>query len=101
MSDEAVWTIFYDGSWGSFRAGVTAILISPSKMKTSYAAKLEFQCTNNITQYKAILISLWKLKAMGVKTIVLKSDFQVITGHVDKSSKARNPKLEKKYLDRV
>jgi ribonuclease HI len=43
-------------------------------MKTSYAAKLEFQCTNNITQYEAILLSLWKLKAMGVKTIVLKSD---------------------------
>jgi hypothetical protein len=74
VSDEAMWTIFYDGSWGSFGAGATTILISPSKMKTSYAAKLEFQCTNNITQYEAILLSLWKLKAMGVKTIVLKSD---------------------------
>jgi hypothetical protein len=38
--DEAVWTIFYDGSWGSFRAGVVAIIISPSKVKTSYTAKL-------------------------------------------------------------
>jgi hypothetical protein len=37
---------------------------------------------------------------MGIRTIILKSDSQVISGHVDKSSKARDPKLEK-YLDTV
>jgi hypothetical protein len=37
---------------------------------------------------------------MGIRRAVLKSDFQVITGQVDKSSKARDPKL-KKYLDTV
>jgi hypothetical protein len=31
---------------------------------------------------------------------ILKTDSQVISGHVDKSSKARDPKLEK-YLDTV
>jgi hypothetical protein len=44
--DEDVWTVFYDGSWGSFGAGVVVIVISPSKVKTSYAAsyaaKLQF-----------------------------------------------------------
>jgi hypothetical protein len=37
---------------------------------------------------------------MGIRRAVLKSDSQVITGQVDKSSKARDPKLEK-YLDTV
>jgi ribonuclease HI len=37
---------------------------------------------------------------MGVKRVILKTDSQVISGHVDKSSKARDPKLEK-YLDIV
>jgi hypothetical protein len=37
---------------------------------------------------------------MGIRMAVLKSDSQVITGQVDKSSKARDPKLEK-YLDIV
>jgi hypothetical protein len=31
---------------------------------------------------------------MGIRRAVLKSDSQVITGQVDKSSKARDPKLE-------
>jgi hypothetical protein len=37
---------------------------------------------------------------MGIRRAVLKTDSQVIAGHVDKSSKARDPKLEK-YLDTV
>jgi ribonuclease HI len=61
---------------------------------------LEFNCTNNIAEYEALLLGLRKLKAMGIRRTVLKSDSQVITRHVDKSSKARDPKLEK-YLDTV
>jgi hypothetical protein len=45
-------------------------------------------------------LGLRKLKAMGIKRAILKTDSQVISGHVDKSSKARDPKLEK-YLDTV
>jgi ribonuclease HI len=37
---------------------------------------------------------------MGIRRAILKTDSQVISGHVDKSSKARDPKLEK-YLDIV
>jgi ribonuclease HI len=43
-------------------------------------------------------LGLQKLKAMGIRRKILKTDSQVISGHVDKSSKARDPKLEK-YLD--
>jgi hypothetical protein len=91
--DEEVWTFFCDGSWGTFGAGAAAILFSPSKIKTSYVAKLDFQCTNNIVEYEALLLGLQKLKAMGVRRAILKYDSHVITGHVDKSNKAREPKL--------
>lgn len=61
---------------------------------------MEFQCTNNIAEYKAIPLSLRKLKSTGAKRKVLKSDSQVIAGCVDKSGKARNSVLEK-YFDSV
>jgi ribonuclease HI len=61
---------------------------------------LEFNCTNNIVEYEAVLLGLRKLRAMGIRRTVLKSDSHVITGQVDKSSKARDLKLEK-YLDMV
>jgi ribonuclease HI len=98
--DAKAWTVFYDGSCGTFGAGATAVLVAPSKVRTCYTVKLDFSCTNNITEYEALLLGLWKLKAMGIRRAILKTDSQVISGHVDKSSKARDPKLEK-YLDAV
>jgi ribonuclease HI len=100
LIDDETWTVFCDGSWGTFGAGATNVLISPSKIKTCYATRLEFKCTNNIAEYEAVLLGLQKLKAMGIIREVLKSDSQVITGRFDKSSKAWDPKLEK-YLDTV
>jgi hypothetical protein len=30
---------FCDGSWGSFEAGAAIVIVSPSKVKTSYAIR--------------------------------------------------------------
>jgi ribonuclease HI len=61
---------------------------------------LDLSCTNNIAEYEALLLGLRKLKAMGIRRAVLNTDSQVISGHVDKSSKVRDLKLEK-YLNAV
>ena len=53
-SDEVVWKVFCVSSWGSFRARATTIIVSPSKVKTSYVVRLQFQCTNNIAEYDAL-----------------------------------------------
>jgi ribonuclease HI len=100
IKDDEAWIVFCDGSWRTFGARAAAILISPSKIGTCYTARLEFSCTNNIAEYEALLLGLQKLKAMGIRREILKSDSQVIIGHIDKSSRARDPKLEK-YLDTV
>ena len=84
---------------GNLGAGAAAVLVAPSKVRTCYAARLDFSCTNNIAEYEALLLGLQKLKAMGIRRAILKTDSQVISGHVDKS-KARDLKLEK-YLDIV
>jgi hypothetical protein len=93
--DAEAWTIFCDGSWGTFGVGAAAVLVAPSKVRTCYVARLDFSCTNNIAEYEALLLGLRKLKAMGIRRAILKTDSQVISSHVDKSSKARDPKLEK------
>ena len=62
--DDEAWTIFCDGSWGTFDTGAAVVLISPSKIKICYAARLEFNCTNNIAEYEALILGLRKLKAM-------------------------------------
>jgi hypothetical protein len=49
--DAESWTVFCDGSWGTFGAGVATVLVAPSKVRTCYATKLDFSCTNNIDEY--------------------------------------------------
>jgi ribonuclease HI len=98
--DVEAWTVFYDGSWGTFGAGAAAVLVALSKVRTCYAVKLDFNCTNNISEYEALLLGLRKLKTMRLRRAILKTNSQVISGHIDKSNKARDPKLEK-YLDAV
>jgi ribonuclease HI len=88
---------FAMGLGGTFAAGAAVVLVAPSKVRTCYAIKLDFSCTNHIVEYEALLLGLRKLKAMGIRRAILKTDSQVISGHVDKSIKARDPKLEK-YL---
>jgi ribonuclease HI len=96
--DDEAWTVFCDGSWGAFGAGAAAVLVAPLKVKTCYVVKLDFSCTNNIVEYEALLLGLRKLRAMGIRRAILKTDSQVIAVHVDKSNKARDPKLER-HLD--
>jgi hypothetical protein len=55
-NDAEAWIVFCDGSWGTFGAGAATVLISPSKIKTCYAARLDFNCTNNIAEYEALLL---------------------------------------------
>jgi ribonuclease HI len=62
-----------------------------------YAARLEFQCTNNIAEYETVLLGLRKAKAMGIQRLVIKTDSQIVAGHIEKDYKARDPELAK-YL---
>jgi hypothetical protein len=58
--DAEAWTVFCYGSWGTFGAGAAAVLVAPSKVRTCYAIKLDFSCTNNIAEYEALLLGLRK-----------------------------------------
>jgi hypothetical protein len=51
IKEDEAWIVLCDVSWGTFGAGAAAILVSPSKIRTCYAARLEFSCTNNIAEY--------------------------------------------------
>jgi hypothetical protein len=56
--DTEAWTVFYDGSWGTFGAGAAVVLVAPSNVRTCYAARLYFSYTNNIAEYEALLLGL-------------------------------------------
>jgi hypothetical protein len=91
---ESPWLVYCDRTWGAVCVGAVcvgavAILISPSRIKMRYAARLQFnneadKCTNNITEYEAILLGLRKLRAIGVQRCILCIDSKVVAGQIEK-----------------
>jgi ribonuclease HI len=55
------------------------------------------KCTNNITEYEAILLGLRKLRAIRVQRCILRTDSNVVARQIKKECIAREPTLEK-YL---
>ena len=60
------------------------MLIAPSGLRTKYVARLEFKATNNIAEYKGLILGLNKAKALGTKIVLAKIDSQVVAGQVEK-----------------
>jgi hypothetical protein len=61
-----VWEIRCDGAWGRKGARIAAIITSPAGVKLRYAARLDYtdpsdRCTNNTTEYEALLLGLRKV----------------------------------------
>jgi ribonuclease HI len=55
------------------------------------------RCTNNTTEYEALLLGLRKVRVLGASNFLVKCDAEVIKDHVEKESEAREPELVK-YL---
>ena len=81
-------------------ARISAVLTLPNGPKLLYAVRLEFLTTNNIVDYEAVLLGLRKLRALGVRRCIIKSDSQVVVGHVKKEFTAKELELIK-YLAAV
>ena len=80
----------FHGSCGKngFGAGVW---IHNTNQGHSY--KLDFQCTNNIAEYEALLLGLHLLKYLRAKKISVQGDLELIIRQIKGEYSAKNPRL--------
>jgi ribonuclease HI len=86
-------------------AGTIAIITAPSEAKYRYVALLSFalesnKCTNNIAEYEAVILGLWKFRAFGVKICIMKTDSKIVAKQIEKDCTAIEPVLMQ-YLSTV
>ena len=55
VDDEEIWSLYFDGSKSQEGTNVGCVLIDPKGNKTFIACQLEFECTNNTTEYESLL----------------------------------------------
>jgi hypothetical protein len=63
------WKLYFDGLVCKGGQGVGIVLISLSGAEIEMSSRLNFHCTNNQTEYQALLFGLITLRSMGVKHI--------------------------------
>ena len=92
--------MFFDGACTKESAGAGVVFISPSKEKTQLSFKLNFQVTNNIAEYEALLLGLNATKEMHIKKLHVFGDADLIIQQVNRSFQAKHVRL-KAYRDEV
>ena len=75
---EDFWTLHFDGSKTKEGTGVGYVLIDPKKNKTLIACKIEFECTNNMVKYEALIQGLKKDIDLGVKDLKVYGYLEII-----------------------
>jgi ribonuclease HI len=66
-----VWKMFFDGASSEMGAGAGVIFISPCQETMSLSYKLEFETTNNVAEYEALVLGMRAAKEMGIKEMVV------------------------------
>ena len=71
-------TLYFDGSKTKEGVEVGCVLVNPKKNKTLITCRLEFECTNNVAEYEALIQGLKKAIDLGVKDLKVYGDSDII-----------------------
>jgi ribonuclease HI len=88
------WSMDFDGAVRKegARAGVW-LHNHRSRYSESHSYKLNFQCTNNIAEYEALMLGLKLLKKVGAKQIMVRGDSELIIKQIKGEYATKHPRL--------
>jgi ribonuclease HI len=92
--------MFFDGASSSIGAGAGVVFRSPSQETISLSYKLEFEVTNNVAEYEALVLGLRAAKEMGIREMAVFGDAELIVQQVKNVYQAKHPRL-KNYRNEV
>ncbi|XP_017239647.2 uncharacterized protein LOC108212431 [Daucus carota subsp. sativus] len=89
------WILHVDGSSTTERSGAGLILKSPSGFTIRTAISFKFTATNNQAEYEALLAGLKLAKTLGIQSLKIYGDSQIVVRQTRKEYLAKDPVLTK------
>ena len=74
----SIWKMFFDGASSRESVGVGVVFISPTQEIMSLSYKLEFETTNNVEEYEALVLGLRAAKDMKTEELAVFGDVELI-----------------------
>lgn len=93
------WKLHFDGLVCKNGCGVGVVLVSPNRANFEFLSRLDHKCTNNQTEYEALLFCLEILQEMGVKHVEAYGDSLLVVQQVSKVCQCLDGFLNA-YLDK-
>jgi ribonuclease HI len=88
------WSMDFDGAVSKEGAGARVWLHNHRKRYSeNHSYKLNFQCTNNVAEYEALMLGLKLLKKVGAKKIMVRGDSELIIKQIKGEYAAKHPSL--------
>jgi ribonuclease HI len=98
--------MFFDGAFssdGAFSregAGAGVFFVSPAQETISLSYKLEFEATNNVAEYEALVLGLRAAREMGIQEVVVFGDAELVVQQIRNAYQAKHPRL-RSYINEV
>jgi ribonuclease HI len=89
----SIWKMFFDRASSSEGAGAGVLFMSPSQEAISLSYKLEFETTNNVAEYEALVLGMRAAKEMGIREMAVFGDAELIIQQVRNVYQAKHPRL--------
>jgi ribonuclease HI len=88
-----IWKMFFDGASSREGTGAGVIFVSPAKETISLSYKLEFEATNNVAEYEALVLGLRATREMWIQKVAVFGDAELVVQQIKSASQAKNPRL--------
>ena len=79
---EEFWQLFFDGSYSKGKVGARILIIAPSSKSWRYSYSLNFDSTNNVAEYEALVHGLLLLKGKKAKKVKIFGDSELVITQV-------------------
>ncbi|GLT79171.1 hypothetical protein SLA2020_506680 [Shorea laevis] len=89
------WILYVNGASSSKGSGAGAILIGPDGYHSEHALKFNFEATNNMAEYEALLLGLQLALELKVAVIQIYSDSQLVVNQVNSFCEVVDPIMTK------
>ncbi|XP_017976483.1 PREDICTED: uncharacterized protein LOC108661992 [Theobroma cacao] len=87
------WKVYFDGASNALGHGIGAVLISPNGKYYPATARLNFNCTNNMTEYEALVMGLQVAIEMKADAIDVYGDSALVICQMRGEWETRDSKL--------
>ena len=85
--------MFFDGACSREGASVGVVLVSPCQETISLSYKLEFEATNNVAEYEALILGLRDAREMGIQEVAVFRDVELVVQQIISAYQAKHPRL--------